>query len=274
MTNLNNTTGKTLQFQVNGVVADADVELFADGVSIGHAIAAGTSVVITTNGIRHPDRRRPCRSPPSRRSKNQAVNVGNLNTTTDLASAASAALSVTVEAAPPQFNFTPITAAREGTAYYCTVTTALDAAAPVTYALTQPPTGMTINATTGVISWTPSVGQAPTAGVTVVATDLAGNSAQQQFTINVAAAQNAPVLTAASPSIAYHRRGYRQDDRPDRHVHQQRHGNDHHRRYRSRRRRGRNRLDRRHRQRHLGIFARRHDLHYDHRRSTTPRPCC
>ncbi|MCE5269048.1 MAG: peptidylprolyl isomerase, partial [Planctomycetaceae bacterium] len=50
LTNLNNTTGKTLQFQVNGVVSGATVELFANGVSIGSATASGTTVVVTTNG--------------------------------------------------------------------------------------------------------------------------------------------------------------------------------------------------------------------------------
>ena len=50
LTNLNNTAGKTLQFQVDGVISGADVQLCADGMLIGEATASGTSVVVTTNG--------------------------------------------------------------------------------------------------------------------------------------------------------------------------------------------------------------------------------
>ena len=51
--------------------------------------------------------------------QNQAVAVGNLSTTTNLASAPSTSLDITVDATPPQFNFTPVTTAIEGVAYTC-----------------------------------------------------------------------------------------------------------------------------------------------------------
>ena len=71
----------------------------------------------------------------------------------------------------------------------------------MTYQLSQAPTGMTIDSNTGLISWTPTADQTPTEQVTVQATDPAGNTAQQQFTINVLATNSAPVLTSASPSM-------------------------------------------------------------------------
>ena len=40
LTNLNNTSGKTLQFQVGGVVSGALVQLFSDGTLIGSATAS------------------------------------------------------------------------------------------------------------------------------------------------------------------------------------------------------------------------------------------
>ena len=100
LTNLNNTPGKPLQFQVNGVVSGTTVELFADGVSIGSATASGTTVVVTTNGSA--TLADGTRSITAKQSlKNQAVAVGNLTTTTDLVSAASAATTITVDATAP-----------------------------------------------------------------------------------------------------------------------------------------------------------------------------
>jgi hypothetical protein len=78
----------------------------------------------------------------------------------------------------------------------------VDAAdAAISYQLVQSPTGMTINAATGLIAWTPTAGQAGATPVTIQATDAAGNVSQRPFTINVLASNSAPVLTAASPSL-------------------------------------------------------------------------
>jgi large repetitive protein len=53
------------------------------------------------------------------------------------------------------------------------------------YALTSSPSGMTINAQTGQIAWTPSSGQLGTQSLTLTLTDAAGNVANQTFSINV-----------------------------------------------------------------------------------------
>ncbi|HTM52799.1 MAG TPA: proprotein convertase P-domain-containing protein, partial [Pirellulales bacterium] len=51
LTRLNNgSAGATLQFQVTGAVNGATVTVLADGVPIGSAVAAGSSVVVTTDG--------------------------------------------------------------------------------------------------------------------------------------------------------------------------------------------------------------------------------
>jgi len=81
------------------------------------------------------------------------------------------------------------------------VKTDTDSSGAVTYQLSQPPAGMAINSDTGLITWTPTADQTPTEQVTVQATDPAGNTSQQQFTINVLATNIAPVLTAANPSL-------------------------------------------------------------------------
>ncbi len=51
VTRFNNTAGATLTLNISGVAAGALVRLFADGNEIGQAIAAGTSVRITTGGV-------------------------------------------------------------------------------------------------------------------------------------------------------------------------------------------------------------------------------
>jgi hypothetical protein len=50
ITRLNNSPGKALQFTVGGTTAGALVSIFADGVLIGSAVAAGASTTVTTNG--------------------------------------------------------------------------------------------------------------------------------------------------------------------------------------------------------------------------------
>jgi cyclophilin family peptidyl-prolyl cis-trans isomerase len=198
LTKLNNSAGNTLQFTVNGVISGAYVELFADGVLIGHATATDTSVTITTDGAAIlTDGTHAITAKQS--LLNQAVNVNNLHTTTNLVSTLSTSLTITVETTTPQFNFTPVTTAVIGNVYTCTVTTNADSAGGMKYQLTQKPASMLIGETTGVITWTPAQGQSSPAQVTVLATDLAGNTAQQSFSINVLPANTAPILSSASP---------------------------------------------------------------------------
>ena len=51
LTNLDNSeAGKTLQFGVSGTVAGATVTIYADGVDVGSAVAAGATTTVVTNG--------------------------------------------------------------------------------------------------------------------------------------------------------------------------------------------------------------------------------
>ena len=154
VTNLNNTSGKTLKFQVNGVVSGALVQLFANGTVIGSATATGTTVTITTNGTATLGEG--ANSITAKQTlKDQKVGyngedkIGNLQTTVDLASVASSALSITVDTAVPQFDFTPATNATVAIPYTTLAATQPDTSSALTYSLTQSPTGMTINAATG-----------------------------------------------------------------------------------------------------------------------------
>jgi len=85
----------------------------------------------------------------------------------------------------PQITSTPPTTATVGVAYSYDVDATDPNGDTLTYALTQAPSGMTINAATGLIAWVPTSGQTGNQGVTVQATDPGGLSAKQSFTITV-----------------------------------------------------------------------------------------
>jgi len=186
---------------VSGVVSGATVNLYADGELIGTAKATDTSVVITTDGSTALAEGAVSIT-ATQTLEDQTVEVGNLNTTTDLVSGA-ASLTITVATTGPEFTFVPVTTAQENAQYTCTVTAESQGGA-VTFALTDGPDGMTIDEDTGVITWTPDNGTSEDSpyDVTVEATDAAGNTAEKSFTVSVAGANTAaPELTAAYPSL-------------------------------------------------------------------------
>lgn len=82
----------------------------------------------------------------------------------------------------PKITSTPILNAEETKLYQYQVV--VDASPDAVCALTQSPTGMTINPTTGAIAWTPTNAQIGSHSVTVTATNSVGTD-QQQFTIIV-----------------------------------------------------------------------------------------
>ena len=122
-------------------------------------------------------------------------------------SANSATRSFTLNA--PYISSSPGTTPRAsvGVAYSYTVTVnsagCSGTCTPVSYSLinsgaTPPPTGMTINASTGLVSWTPSALQTGYIPVTVKATfGTSGIFATQAFNISVPAIVSTPLLSAA-----------------------------------------------------------------------------
>ncbi len=202
ITNLDNTPGKTLSFRVHGVVPNAEVELLADGQVIGKATAGSVgSVVILTEGTF--DLADGSHTITARQTlRNQPVHLGNVHTTVDLASDLSTSMTIVVDTVPPQITSTPPTTATEATAYAYDVETDEEPAGAMSYRLTTAPAGMTIDAASGLIRWTPADGQGGSRQVTVQATDKAGNVVEQSVTIAVTARNQIPLAfaqTAATP---------------------------------------------------------------------------
>ena len=82
----------------------------------------------------------------------------------------------------------PVPPASEGQAFTYDIDATDDGSDTLTYHLTQAPSGMSIDASSGVIGWTPGANHIPSAAVTVQVSDGRGGIATLSFTINVAAA--------------------------------------------------------------------------------------
>jgi N-acetylneuraminic acid mutarotase len=121
---------------------------------------------------------------------------------------ATAAVSISQELsnpdAAPAITSTANTSASWGDLYHYQV---LSTANPqATYSLTSAPSGMTINSSTGLISWTPSVSQVGSFSVTVQASNSAGQTSQSYTGAVVAPSPTAPtgliVDAAGGDSVA------------------------------------------------------------------------
>jgi RHS repeat-associated protein len=89
---------------------------------------------------------------------------------------------------PPSINSTPLTTATADTRYsYDVDASDPDVGEVLTYSLTTAPAGMSIDAASGLVEWTPSAAQTGDHPVEVKVQDAGGLSATQPFTITVAA---------------------------------------------------------------------------------------
>ena len=104
----------------------------------------------------------------------------------------------------PQITSAPVTSARVGVAYSYKVNATDANGDALTYSLTTRPTGMTINAATGQITWTPTSTQTGNRAVTARVADPGGLAATQSFTINVTASATnvAPQITSTPVTSA------------------------------------------------------------------------
>lgn len=81
----------------------------------------------------------------------------------------------------------------------------------LTYELLQSPSGMTIDANSGLIEWTPAAGDLGTSIVRIVARDPAGAGSIQEYSLTVLAANNAPVISSTPPATVAVEGTYRYD---------------------------------------------------------------
>ena len=189
VTRLNNSdTNSRLQFQIGNVVPGATVKIFAGTTLIGQATApttGGSSLTITTigaatllNGINN--------ITATQSLPEVDVAVANFREeNVVLTSAASTPLALTVDSTAPSITVPTIPIAAPGQLLTIDIASNEEGADGFQFALIQRPEGASINAATGVITWTPNVSQAGTHQFTVGTTDKAGNTSQQQFAVTV-----------------------------------------------------------------------------------------
>lgn len=204
VTNRDNSTSKKLQFQVDGLLSGTTVVIYADGVAIGSAVAAGTSVTVTTDGSHQlSNGSHTITAVQILEDQTPPAEAGNYNGgARDLTSDYSEALAITVDLSdpsdttPPTFTSTPVKGAGFGALYEYDADTDEDSRG-VTFRVVSGPDGLTIDAKTGVVTWT-----APTQAVlteetdydvTIAVADLSANETEQSYTIHVG---TAPTLSS------------------------------------------------------------------------------
>ncbi|MGY6553158.1 MAG: putative Ig domain-containing protein [Wenzhouxiangella sp.] len=104
---------------------------------------------------------------------------------------------------PPYFTSSPVLAAVVGQTW----TYAAEAVDPefeaLQFSLAQAPAGMSVDAASGLLEWTPAPGAAGSAAVSLVVTDPHGAEAVQQFSIQVRAGNASPSLTNTPPATVF-----------------------------------------------------------------------
>jgi cyclophilin family peptidyl-prolyl cis-trans isomerase len=194
----NNGNAAALTFQVAGVKIGTTVELYDGTTLIGSVVATATTVNITTdgttvlsNGVHAITARQ--------KLANQTIDTGTQNRTLDISSATSPALNITVDKLAPVFTSQPVTSLVQFSTYTYDADTDDETGTGAAYSLLNAPTGMTIDPTTGVVTWLPTQTQinAGFAAVEIQATDAAGNVSTQNYTITFAP-NNAPILDAVA----------------------------------------------------------------------------
>jgi hypothetical protein len=135
-------------------------------------------------------------TPTTAQAGNQAVTV-RVADAQGLAATQTFSISVAPPSGSPQITSTPVTTATVGVAYSYDVDATDPNGDAVSYSLTQAPGGMTINAASGLIAWTPTAAQVGSHSVTVRAADAGGLAITQTFPVSVGAAPTSGPMTMA-----------------------------------------------------------------------------
>ena len=109
----------------------------------------------------------------------------------------------------PLITSAPEIVATQGAAYvYQATASDADADDTLAFSLAAAPAGMMVDATTGLVAWTPTTAQSGDHPVTLVVTDAAGASDQQSFTVTVSASNRAPRIVSIPVLDFIERVGY------------------------------------------------------------------
>lgn len=174
-----------LQFEVAGVSDGATVVLFSDGTEIGRGVATGETIEITTA------------NPSALGSGDHAITAAI--ETDGVLSALSPALTVSLDQIPPSTidNEAP-TDATVGILYTFDASHEDEGTANATYSVTNAPTGLEIDESTGEVTWLPTGTQRGAQSFEIVVTDVAGNATSNPVSVDVVAPSDAVVSVSAT----------------------------------------------------------------------------
>ncbi|MFM7842987.1 MAG: Ig-like domain-containing protein [Planctomycetota bacterium] len=179
--NITNVTSPT--FSISGVTNGATVKLFNGSTLVGQATASGTVVQITATNL----------------SAGSYV-LRASQTLSGVESDLSPALNMVIDTTAPSFSSTAPITAKVGEAYSYNAQSLDEGATGAVYTLSGFPTGMTIEGATGAVAWTPTSSQTGSQSYIVQLSDPAGNIAQQNVTVTVAAADLVQLRLAVTDS--------------------------------------------------------------------------
>lgn len=168
--NITNVTNMT--FRVSNVVDGATVQILNNGSVIASGTASGTSIDLTTNALAT--------------IGDGSYTLTARQTVSNTESPTSAPLTVTLDTTPPgDFTSTPPTTATNGVQVNYNAQNPDEGSTGFQYALIDGPDGAAISTVTGQFVWTPTQEQAGVHNFTIRAIDAAGNSTDQNVSINV-----------------------------------------------------------------------------------------
>lgn len=168
--NITNLAG--LVFDVTGTVSGATVEIVVGGNVVGSATAAGATTAVTvTNAVALGEG-----TIAFAARQTQGTSVSELSPTLNVVLDRTGPSEIGTGVIPVSgVADRPISVNIEGS----------EEGQGLTYQLSGAPDGMTLNATTGQLDWTPTAAQVGDQSFSVIMQDAAGNSTNQQFTVNV-----------------------------------------------------------------------------------------
>ncbi|MFO0868679.1 MAG: tandem-95 repeat protein [Pirellulales bacterium] len=201
----NITNVSSFSVTIGGVTNGAQIKLFNGATLLGQTTSTGTTATIPLTNLA---------------AGTYALTA--TQTVSDIESDRSGTLQVVVDTTAPVINSTAPTTARVGEALTYNTGSPEEGTSGFRYELVTPPTGMLIDASTGVLTWTPSSTQSGTVNFGVKAIDVAGNATTQNIALTVAqAAQvklrlavtdtNGNPLTSLAVGQAFQLRGFAQD---------------------------------------------------------------
>lgn len=169
----NITNVNTTSFTVAGVTSGNTVEIVetTSGSVVGTGVATGTSVTITTSNV-------------------TALGDGTYTLAArqrdgSSVSEISPIMTITIDKTVPDSVVATAGLLANVNTAYTTNLVSVEEGNGLIYGLSNPPTGMTVDPTTGVISWTPISTQTGTNAVTLTLTDVAGNVRTEAFSVEV-----------------------------------------------------------------------------------------